>query len=456
VSEAALGTRIGRTLTAEADDPQRRHALMPADVRIHYHTDCYWFGGSEVVLLLHVEDAFRRPDEQPVFTYRAGREYEAGMASQVSSRVRATRLRLPDPADLKRALSRNRSPRIGRARRGGVSLLPLRQLCMAWDIGRLYAMFRAEQPDVVHINNGGYPGAISCSAAAIAARIAGVPAIVYVVNNIAVPYERPSRLIDYPVDRLVVRSVDIFVTASMIASKAVESVLRLTANQHTVIPNAATSGAGGSRVDARHALDIPDDRLVLLLMARLEERKGHAVLLEAITQLPEQIRDRALVLIAGDGPEKDALQAQVHSLHIADQVRFLGHREDRWSLYEAADLVVLPSIGHEDMPIVIIDAMAAGRPVVATRIAGIPEQVVGGVTGRLVPPGDSEALAEAIAEVLLDDRGRAAMGSAARARYETRFTPERFVDAYRRVYTSILERKSGKAFREQDRKHICT
>jgi len=428
---------------------------MLADVRIHYHTDCYWFGGSEVVLLLHVEDAFRRADEQPVFTYRAGREYEAGMASQVSSRVRATRLRLPDPADLKRALSRNRSPRIGRALRGGVSLLPLRQVCMAWDIGRLYAMFRAEQPDVVHINNGGYPGAISCSAAAIAARIAGVPTIVYVVNNIAVPYERPSRLIDYPVDRLVVRSVDIFVTASMIASKAVESVLRLTADQHTVIPNAATSGAGGSRADARHALGIPDDRLVLLLMARLEERKGHAVLLDAITQLPEQIRDRALVLIAGDGPEKDALQTQVHSLNIADQVRFLGHREDRWSLYASADLVVLPSIGHEDMPIVIIDAMAAGRPVVATRIAGIPEQVVDFVTGRLVPPGDSGALSEAIADLLRDDEARAAMGSAARDRYAAKYTPQRFIDAYRHLYKSILARKHREAPQRTRGKRTC-
>ena len=425
-------------------------------MRVHYHADCYWFGGSEVVLLLHVEDAFRRADEQPVFTFRAGSEYEAGLTAQASPTVRATRLRLPDPADLKRALSRNRSQRIGRVLRGGVSLLPLRQLCMAWDIGRLYALFRAEDPDVVHINNGGYPGAISCSAAAIAAHIAGVPAIVYVVNNIAVPYERPSRLLDYPIDRLVVRSVDLFVTASTVASKSLESVLRLAADQHAVIPNAATSGVGGSGADARHALGIPDDRLVMLVMARLEKRKGHTVLLDAILQLPDQIRERALVLIAGDGPEMDALQRQADLLHIADQVRFLGHREDRWSLYAAADILVLPSIGHEDMPIVIIDAMAASRPVVATRVAGIPEQVVDGVTGRLVPPGDSWALSQAIADVLRDDRGRAAMGNAARDRYETKFTPQRFVDAYRRLYTSILARKRGKALRRTEGKRICT
>jgi hypothetical protein len=105
-------------------------------VRVHYHTDCYWFGGSEVVLLLHVEAAFASTDIEPTFTYRAGRDYETGLRAQVSSRVRATRLRLPDPADLKQALTRGRTPRTARVIRGGISLLPLRQLCMAWDIHR--------------------------------------------------------------------------------------------------------------------------------------------------------------------------------------------------------------------------------------------------------------------------------------------------------------------------------
>jgi glycosyltransferase involved in cell wall biosynthesis len=428
-------------------------------VRVHYHTDCYWFGGSEVALLVHLEAAFQSVDVEPVFTYRAGSAYEGGLRAQASPRIRATRLRLPDPSDLKHALSRNRSPRVGKALRGGVSLLPLRQLCMAWDIGRMFALFRAGKPDVVHINNGGYPGAISCGAAALAARLAGVPAVVYVVNNIAVPYERPSRLLDYPIDRMVVRSVDVFVTASRIASRALESVLRLPPAQITVIPNAAAAGDGGSRERARRSLGIPSDRHVLLVMARLEQRKGHAVLLDAIPLLPPQIRDRLLVLIAGDGPEQDALHAQAVALNIGGCVQFLGHREDRWSLYAAADIIVLPSISHEDMPIVIIDAMAASRPVVATRVAGIPEQVIDDVTGRLVPPGDPAALSDAIAAVLADDEGRARMGSAARERYEANYTPRGFVDAYRRLYAAVLARKRGDVVRDAhttQRERACT
>jgi glycosyltransferase involved in cell wall biosynthesis len=415
-------------------------------MRIHYHTDCYWFGGSEIALLLHLEAAFDSDDVDPIFTYRAGSEYEAGLHAQATSRVRARRLRLPDPADLKQALSRDLSPRVAKALRGGVSLLPLRQLCLAWDVGRMYVEFRASRPDLVHINNGGYPGAISCSAAAIAARVARVPAVVYVVNNIAVPYERPSRVLDYPVDRLVVRSVDAFVNASMVASNALASVLRLAEYRHTVIPNATESGvATASRERMRQELGLSEDRFVVLVMARLEKRKGHTYLIEALPQLPRHILNSVTVLIAGTGPEKDVLETQCAAMGLTDQVRFLGQRDDRWSLYEAADVIVLPSISHEDMPIVILDAMAAGRPVVASSVAGIPEQVVDGLTGQLVPPGDPAALAGALAGVLGDPDRRAAMGKAARDRYEDNYTPQRFVDAYRRLYASLLARKRPRA-----------
>jgi glycosyltransferase involved in cell wall biosynthesis len=215
-----------------------------------------------------------------------------------------------------------------------------------------------------------------------------------------------------------------------------------------VIPNSTESGASAaSRERTRNDLGLSNDRLVLLVMARLEKRKGHTYLLDALTQLPQHIRDHVSVLVAGVGPEQAALQGQSAAMGLTGSVQFLGHRDDRWSLYEAADVIVLPSISHEDMPIVILDAMAAGRPVVASSVAGIPEQVVDGVTGRLVPPGDSAALAEALAHVLGDELDRAAMGKAARARYEATYTPQRFIDAYRRLYSSLLERRRPRGSR---------
>ena len=377
-----------------------------------------------------------RPALETEFTYRAWPEYERGLQGKLDPRVRARRLQLPDPADLKAALSRGRSPRVARALRGGVSLMPIRQLCLVWDIGRMYAELRRSDPDVVHINNGGFPGAISCNATAIAARLAGIPAL-YVVNNIAYPYRTPGRLVDYPVDRVVARSVDVFVTGSKAAAAALRNVLRLEAERQRVIPNAIVRREPRATAAAtRHALGVSAGARIVLVVARLEPRKGHRFLFDAITRLPRSCDDVVLV-VAGEGPEREALQALVEFEHIAHRVRLLGEHDDPWALYATADLVVLPSIGHEDFPIVILEAMAAGRPVVATRVAGVPDQVVDGVTGYIVEPRDPEALAVAITDVLETPGRGQQMGSAGRLRYEEHFAPERVVDAYVDAYRTL-------------------
>ncbi len=409
-------------------------------MRIHYHTDNYWFSGSETTLLVLLTAAVDEPAVEMVFTYRAWPEYEEGLRTKLGPRVPRLRLQLPDPADLKVALSRGRSPRVSRALRGGVSLLPVKQACLVWDIARMYAELRRSNPDIVHINNGGFPGAISCNAAAIASRLAGIPSV-YVVNNIAYPYRTPGRALDYPIDRMVARSVGVFVTGSNAAGYALQRVLRLKATQHRVIPNAVVRRDPGSSPDAtRKTLGIARDRRIALVVARLEVRKGHRYLLEALQHLPASCADLTVV-IAGTGPERAALEHLAESLRVSDRVRFLGEHPDPWSLYEIADVVVLPSISHEDFPIVILEAMAAGRPVVATRVAGIPDQVVDNVTGRLVPPGDATALAAALTDVL-DVPGRgAAMGKSGRSRYETHFAPREVVSEYWRTYRWLLSRR---------------
>lgn len=409
-------------------------------MRIHYHTDNYWFSGSEATLLVLLSAALDEPSVQTVFTYRAWPEYEEGLRTKLAPRVRRRRLQLPDPANLKVALSRGRSPRVSRALRGGVSLLPVKQVCLLWDIARMYAELRRSNPDVVHINNGGFPGAISCNAAAIASRLAGIPSL-YVVNNIAYPYRTPGRVLDYPFDRMVARSVSVFVTGSSAAGDALRHVLRLKPSRHRVIPNAVVRRDPSASADeTRQALGISHETRIALVVARLEARKGHRYLLEALTHLPASCAD-LMVVIAGSGPERGALEHIAESLGVSKRVRFIGEHSDPWSLYAIADVVVLPSIGHEDFPIVILEAMAAGRPVVATRIAGVPDQVRDHVTGRLVEPSDAVRLAEALADVL-DVPGRGeAMGIAGRHRYETHYAPSEVVSQYWRAYRALLSRQ---------------
>lgn len=152
----------------------------------------------------------------------------------------------------------------------------------------------------------------------------------------------------------------------------------------------------------------------LLFVGRLAAVKGVPVLLDALRSLPEGWH----LTIIGDGPDRAALEAQAAGL----PVEFVGYKSQAEvaQALSRTDLFVLPSFA-EGVPVVLMEAMASGVPVVTTRIAGVPELVEDGVHGALVPPGDADALRAAIAQALSDPDARCAMGKAARARVATDF-----------------------------------
>ncbi|MCH2164554.1 MAG: glycosyltransferase [Marinovum sp.] len=158
----------------------------------------------------------------------------------------------------------------------------------------------------------------------------------------------------------------------------------------------------------------------LLFVGRLAAVKGVAVLLEALKPLIQDHPDVHLSLI-GDGPERNGLEEQARALGLQDHVTFLGYRNQAEVADALAehDLFVLPSFA-EGVPVVLMEAMAAGRPVLTSRIAGVPELVDDGVSGLLVPPGNVDALGAALLE-LLKDYDLEIMGSAGRAKVVAEF-----------------------------------
>ena len=186
------------------------------------------------------------------------------------------------------------------------------------------------------------------------------------------------------------------------------------------------------RERARHGLDAAT--FVIATVGALETRKGHAVLLEALAalvDLPFQ------VLCAGAGSQAGALAARRDALGLAVRVRFLGELADVVPLLAAADLVVMPSL-QEGLGVAALEAMAAGKPVVASRVGGLVEVVDDGVTGILVEPGDATSLAAAL-RMLASDRDRAArFGAAGRARVERRFSMRAMAEGTVAVYRRVL------------------
>ena len=170
--------------------------------------------------------------------------------------------------------------------------------------------------------------------------------------------------------------------------------------------------------------------------ARLETQKGHAVLIEALARVRAKGIEFVAVM-AGEGSLRETLALEVSEAGLADRVHLAGQVDPLGPLLAAADACVLPSL-WEGMPLTLLEAMARGRPVVASRVGGIPEVVEDGVTGRLVPPGDPAALAAVLED--FHRRADAAMrlGLAGAERVRESFTWSRVVEAFEAVYDEVL------------------
>jgi glycosyltransferase involved in cell wall biosynthesis len=187
--------------------------------------------------------------------------------------------------------------------------------------------------------------------------------------------------------------------------------------------------------EARQRLGLDPGRFLLGAVGRLSAEKGFDVLLRAVGQLVREGLDVGL-LIAGEGDERVRLQALVGELGLADRVRLLGYCSDTRDLYQALDVYVLSSL-REGLPNVLLEAMAMGAPVVATRIAGVPRLVRDGANGLLVEPGDVAGLAAAVRRLAGEPDLRGRLQQAARATIEEGYSFTGRMEKIRRVYDEL-------------------
>ncbi|HYW69293.1 MAG TPA: glycosyltransferase family 4 protein [bacterium] len=188
----------------------------------------------------------------------------------------------------------------------------------------------------------------------------------------------------------------------------------------------------------RAELGFSDDDSIALLIGRFAARKGHTFALRALTSAMERVSGLRMIF-AGDGELEEELKAEARELGLADRVLFAGFRRDVPRLLAASDALILPS-ESECLPLVILEAMAARRPVIATDVGGISEAVEDGRTGLLVKPRDAVGLSDALVEVLGDrERGRS-MGLEGRRKVEAEFSLEACAAAVFDVYSELLAR----------------
>lgn len=286
----------------------------------------------------------------------------------------------------------------------------------------------AERPAVFHAHLN-WP--LACKFGLVAARIRRVPAVVATAQLFVEALVNRSVRFQ---QRIVSAGVHRYLAVSQEVARRLAASFGIPQRKLRVVYNGIDPGPFGGHPDLRLRASLAGDpqRPLVLTLARLAPQKGLDTLLAAARLVPD-----AVFAVAGDGPDRAALEAHARTLGLADRVRFLGHRRDVPALLDSCDLFVLPSL-FEGLPLAVLEAMAAGKPVVASRIGGTDEAVVDGVTGLLEPPSDPTALAQAIRTVLADPPLASRLGAAGRARLHAEFSAQRMVSAVEASYDELL------------------
>lgn len=250
---------------------------------------------------------------------------------------------------------------------------------------------------------------------------------------------RPTYLREGPrlwIERAGAHRTDIYIAPSRAIAEAVQRHYRYPQERIVVIPHGIGSAIAGlpsaTRDALRAELSIDADDRVILFVGRLDDAKGILDLWEAFAGIAGS-HGKLILLVAGAGALAERFSRLVTRSGLANRVRTLGFRADVGRLLAAADLFVLPA-RHEAFGIVLLEAMSARVPVVATRTGGIPEIVVDGETGILVEPCDTASLARALLDLADDPGKRQALGRAGYERWAQSFTLDRFVDETLKAY----------------------
>ncbi|MFL6281342.1 MAG: glycosyltransferase family 4 protein [Vicinamibacterales bacterium] len=311
----------------------------------------------------------------------------------------------------------------------GLDLIPLApktemDLTAAWRLSRIIKRLK---PDVVHAHD---PHAVAMAALALS-----------MSTQLAKPPLVAARRVDFhlrgnSLSRWKYRQVDCFICASeairqMLIGDGVPAARTVAVHEGIDIDRVERA----EPANLRGELWLPHQAPIVGNVAALVPHKGQRHLIEAARAVVQQVPD-ARFIIAGEGELRPALERQIKEYHLEKHVLLAGFRPDVLSVHQAFDIVVRSSV-TEGLGTSLLDAMAAGKPVVATRVGGIPEVVADGQTGALVAPRDHDAMAAAIVRLLNDQTLRRQMGDAGRARVRALFSADRMVQNTLNVYRQV-------------------
>ena len=298
---------------------------------------------------------------------------------------------------------------------------------------RLLSLLKQQRPDVVHTHLGR-----ADSYGRLAARVARVPAVVTTAHNV----ERWKENFAFrTVDAYTTQFAHRIIACSERVRDHLGAVGTVPMNKVIVIHNGInlrvwdSPPAPAAAIELRKSFNFAEKDFVVGIVGRLEEQKGHVYLFEAFASRRDELPNLRL-LVVGEGALNDSLRQYVDALQISANVIFAGPRRDMRVVYEALDLVLMPSL-WEGLPITLLEAMASGRTVIASTVGGIPEVMRHELNGLLVPPKDSAAIAGSLERCYRDRDLMCRMAIAGRKIVQNEFsievTAQRIIEVYQQL-----------------------
>jgi sugar transferase (PEP-CTERM/EpsH1 system associated) len=306
--------------------------------------------------------------------------------------------------------------------------------------GKLWKLLRQLRPTILHTYN------LAAIEYAMTAMLAGVPIRVHAEHGRDASDPEGRNRKHNLLRRLLTPVIDCYVPVSGDLQRWFKNVVGIPDKKNLLINNGVDVDrfrTTPTRESAAPSWDIPVDAFVIGTVGRIQDVKNQAGLIDAFIQLRALLPAKTAQLrlaIVGDGPLRKELARKIESANLEDVVWLPGARTDIADIMRTFSVFVLPSIA-EGTPVTILEAMAMGLPVVATRVGGIPAVVDDQVTGTLVSPNDSIALANAIANYIKDPALGARHGAAGRARVEQHYSITAMLEAYTTLYDRLCMSK---------------
>ena len=399
-----------------------------------YFSDSTFFSGSQNMIINFLESSELNNDYNIFFAYVYSELYEKGLHDRLTNNYSTLfPISLVEKIVLKPG-HKNLFNKIYKA----FVLLFNKYYSLIINTYLLYNFLKSKNFDIVHINNGGFPGGTPCNAMVIASKLNKINNIFYVVNNTPEGYTFFMRWFDYFIDRLIIKSVTKFITGSLNSLKIMENKLNVPKHKLSHIFN----GINPRKKDLDNKTflklySICEESFKISIVGNVEKRKGHIILLKSLKKMIDDKFDSTPLLLIAIGkinPELDNILHFIEKHKLENNVIILPYEINIFNLYSITNTLIVPSIGSEDLPNVISEAMSLGVPVIGTSIAGIPEQVVHNKTGIIVAANDCNNLSNAIKIIIQNKSLLKEFSKNSKIRFNEHFNVNSSVLKYRNLY----------------------